>query len=173
MVLLIVGLIASLAGLSVTSGGRPYIIEGSVRVFADVAEYAMDEAQLAGIDMGLLLRQRRADAEDIYSYQWLQLQPAGWEAPLLYQEVFEARDFPNGIELQLAVEDGAVEFETDITEDDEENSLPQVIFYSSGETTPGSLTLLDASDGSIMWRLEWVFLGRMTLKRNGLDDDET
>ncbi|MCZ6828356.1 MAG: GspH/FimT family pseudopilin [Gammaproteobacteria bacterium] len=173
LVLVIVGLIVSLAGLSVSSGSRPYVVEGSVRVFADVAEYAMDEAQLAGSDMGLLFRQQRGGKTDSYSYQWLQRQNTGWAPPLVDQDIFSARDFPPDVELRLEVEEGGTEITTDIGEAGAGPLRPQVVFYSSGETTPGILTLVDANNGRILWELEWDLLGRMTLKREGRDDDES
>ena len=172
LVLLIVGMIVSLAGLSVSSGSRPYAVEGSVRVFADVAEYALDEAQLTGIDMGLLFEQNQDN--DTYSYQWLQRQTSGWQPAPEEDDAFSAREFPVEVELLLEVEDG----ETDWSEPDRESETdelqPQVIYYSSGESTPGILTLVDATDGSILWELEWDLVGRMTLRREGRveDDDE-
>ena len=173
LVLVIVGLIVSLAGLSVSSGSRPYIVEGSVRVFADVAEYAMDEAQLTGSDMGLLFRQQRGGETDSYSYEWLQRQVSGWEPLPLEQDAFAARTFPPQLELRLEVEDGVAELVAGSAEAAEGQLQPQVIFYSSGETTPGILTLVDASSGHILWAVEWDLLGRMTLKREGRDDDES
>lgn len=53
LTLVIIGLITSLAGLGVSSGSRPYRVDAALRNFADVAEYALDEAQMSGADMGL------------------------------------------------------------------------------------------------------------------------
>jgi general secretion pathway protein H len=172
LVLVIVGLIVSLAGLSVSSGSRPYVVEGSVRVFADVAEYAMDEAQLSGADMGLLLRRTQNRRTDTYSYEWLQRRSSGWEVLPEEQDAFGPREFPQALELQLEVEEGATELADEIDEGGERDLQPQVIFYSSGETTPGILTLVDADDGDILWEVEWDLLGRMTLKREGREEDE-
>ena len=41
LTLVIVGLIASLAGLSVSSGRRPYQVDAALRGFADIAQYAL------------------------------------------------------------------------------------------------------------------------------------
>jgi general secretion pathway protein H len=172
LVLVIVGLIVSIAGLSVSSGSRPYIVEGSVRVFADVAEYAMDEAQLAGADMGLLFRQERDRRNDYYSYEWLQRRSSGWEVLPQEQDAFGRREFPQALELRLEVEDGAAELEGELEDQGERDLQPQVIFYSSGETTPGILTLLDADTGDILWEVEWDLLGRMTLRREGAEEFE-
>lgn len=170
LVLVIVGLIASLAGLSVSSGSRPYVVEGSVRVFADVAEYAMDEAQLTGTDMGLLFQQNQDS--DVFSYQWLQRQTSGWQPAPESDDAFAPREFPVEVELLIEVEEGATDLSEGVVESGEQELQPQVIFYSSGESTPGILTLVDASDGRILWVLEWDLVGRMTLRRKGIVEDE-
>jgi general secretion pathway protein H len=172
LVLVIVGLIVSLAGLSVSSGSRPYVVEGSVRVFADVAEYAMDEAQLSGSDMGLLFQQSRDTNTDSYSYQWLQRQTSGWQQAPRDEDLFAAREFPPGVELRLEVEEGITDLSEGIDEAGAAELQPQVIYYSSGESTPGILTLVEVDDGSILWELEWDLLGRMTLRREGRAEDD-
>ena len=44
---------------------------------------------------------------------------------------------------------------------------PQVVFYASGETTPGSMELRDEDSGELLWRLEWDLLGRFEVLRDG------
>ena len=172
LVLVIVGFIAGLAGLSVSSGSRPYVVEGSVTVFADTAQYAMDEAQFAGMDMGLLLREESGRETNVFSYEWLQRQPAGWRPPVNDAEIFQARKFPLDVELQLEVEEGAPELAAEFEDKKTDALQPQVIFYSSGETTPGTLTLVDAEGGDTLWVLEWDLVGRMTLRRRGVEDED-
>ena len=173
LVLVIVGFIVTLAGISVSSGSRDYQVEGSVLTFANVAEYAMDEAQLANRDFGLLLRQRETGREVRFSYQWLQRLDGGWVEARTDAEIFSPREFPPGLELELEVEESDTEPASELGEDEaEEQLLPQVVFYASGETTPGILTLVEVSSGEVAWRLEWDLLGRMKLLRAGLADDE-
>lgn len=176
LVLVIVGLIATIAGVSVSSGSRSQQVDGSVRVFADIAAYTMDEAQLAGRDHGLLIRQRQAQRGLAYSYEWLQRAENGWVPAVTDVDIFRSRDFPAGLEVLLDVEElqANTRYEqADSAADPDEPGLePQVIFYSSGETTPGTLTLLDADSGETLWVLEWDLLGRIKLKQRGLEDDE-
>ena len=47
-----------------------------------------------------------------------------------------------------------------------------LIFYSSGETTPGIMTWVDTESGEVLWELEWDLLGRLSLRRKGLADEE-
>ena len=50
--LFVVVLITSMVSLSVTSGGPDVRMEAMVRNLVDVAEYALDEAQMTGQDYG-------------------------------------------------------------------------------------------------------------------------
>ena len=61
--LFVVVLVTSLVSLNIGSGGRDIELEAQVRELADNAAYALDEAQLLGVDYGLLLEQRQARIE--------------------------------------------------------------------------------------------------------------
>ena len=76
--LFVVVLITSLVTLNVTSGGYDIRLEAKVRNLADVASYALDEAQMLGRDYGLLLQQLDVDGEVVYSYSWRERLPEGW-----------------------------------------------------------------------------------------------
>ena len=56
--------------------------------------------------------------------------------------------------------------------EDEEAATPQVIFYSSGETTSGAIDVRRRSSGDLLWRLEWDLLGRFELLRRGEEEPE-
>lgn len=188
LTLVIVGLIVSLAGVSVSSGRRSYDIDGALREFVDIAEYTLDEAQLSGIDMGLFLERRVQGSDTRYSYQWLQRSAVGWEAARLDADAYGRRALPMDIEVLLEVEQIA----TDLVEPqaaaesgrnttagagsdgegagEEPLAQPQVVFYSSGEVTPGVMSWRDNASGELLWQVEWDLLGRFTLKRKGIDD---
>ena len=175
LVLVIVGFIATIAGVSVSSGSRSHQVNGSVRVFADIASYAMDEAQLAGRDHGLLISQRQVQQGVVYSYEWLQRDDQGWIPAVTDVDIFQAREFPAGLELLLDVEELLADtryVDPESVEDDADRPQPQVIFYSSGETTPGAMTLRDTASGEIMWVVEWDLVGRIILKQRGLEEDD-
>ncbi len=175
LTLVIIGLITSLAGLGVSSGSRPYKVDSALRNFADVAEYALDEAQLSGTDMGLFIEQRSESQGVVYSYQWMQRQEFGWRLAPFDEDAYGRRDMPRDIDVLLEVEQGAALFpssEEVVDDDDDEPIQPQVIFYSSGETTPGIMTWVDTESGDILWELEWDLLGRLSLRRKGLADEE-
>ena len=54
VVLMVVVLVTTLVNLSVSSGGQDIQLQSQVRSLADVASYALDEAQMTGVDYGLL-----------------------------------------------------------------------------------------------------------------------
>jgi general secretion pathway protein H len=182
LVLVIVGLIVTIAGISVSSGSRHYTVDGAVRVFADIAEYAMDEAQLTGFDMGLLIEEHEGEEGPVYSFQWLQRGDGIWRDGVLDRELFGRQKFPDDIEVRLEVEEGETSLEQDsqeqefqeqdIQEDDEPTLRPQVVFYNSGETTPGVLSLRRRDDGELLWEVEWDLIGRIELRRGGVYEDE-
>lgn len=172
LTLVIIGLIVSMAGLSVSSGRRPYQIEAAARHFADVAEYALDEAQLRGTDMGMLLETHAGREETVYSYRWLQRAGNVWRVAPFDEDAYGRRDLPPGVEVVLEME----ESETELTDEaDREEGLqpaPQVVFYASGETTPGIMSWLDRESGELLWELEWDLIGRIELRPRGIGDDE-
>lgn len=172
LTLVIVGLIVSLAGLGVSSGSRPYQVDAGVREFANIAQYALDEAQLTGIDMGLFIDQRRNVQGRVFSYQWMQRTLEGWQLAAVDLDIYGRREMPGQLDVLLEVEQGnALRRESSDLEEDEERQ-PQVIFFSSGETTPGIMTWVDEDSGDVLWELEWDLLGRIDMRRRGEVSDE-
>jgi len=173
LTLVVIGLIISMAGVSVSSGRRPYQIESAARTFIDVAEYAMDEAQLSGTDMGLLLEENLEDGEQTYSYQWLQRNGNVWRVAPFDEDAYGRRDLPFDVEVVLEVEEDERDLEeiAQAAEDDGLPPPPQVIFYSSGETTPGQMTWVEGLSGDVLWVLEWDLLGRFNLLPRGVRDE--
>ena len=87
--LFVVVLVTSLVTLSVTSGGRDIRLEAQVRNLADVAAYALDEAQLSGRNYGLLLQRSDVDGEPVDGYLWREWSAEeGWLIPLSGKDVF-------------------------------------------------------------------------------------
>lgn len=168
--LFVVVLITSMVNLSVTSGGQDVRLEAMVRNLADVADYALDEAQMTGLDYGLLLEETFEDGDPRFSYSWRERRLDGWFDPASEQELFEPQQLPSGIELELELESAPV---AELTLDDtEKETSPQVVLYSSGETTVGAINLRRREDGELLWRIEWDLLGRFELLRRGEAEEE-
>ena len=168
--LFVVVLITSMVSLSVTSGGPDVRMEAMVRNLVNVAEYALDEAQMTGQDYGLLLEETFDAGTPRFSYSWRERRLEGWFEPDAVQELFEPQYLPPGIELELELESSPV---TELSLDDaEEEAKPQVVFYASGETTVGAINVRRRDDGELLWRIEWDLLGRFALLRRGEAEEE-
>jgi len=172
LTLVIVGLIISVAGVSVNSGRRSADIDAALYGFADIAEYALQEAELNGTQMGLFMERKRDGKEERYSYHWLQRVGSGWQTAEFDADAYGRRDLPSGIEVELEVEAIATELVADAVEGDDVELKPQVVFYSSGEVTPGLMRWREASSGEIVWELEWDLLGRLSFRRAGVADED-
>jgi general secretion pathway protein H len=173
--LMVVVLVTTLVNLSVSSGGQDIQLESQVRSLADVAIYALDEAQMSGVDYGLMLREEEETGETIYSYHWLQRHIDGWKEPARGGEMFASQELPPGVALELELEDAPmVELSLDDNdyEEDEEPITPQVVFYASGETTVGAINVRQVDNDELLWRIEWDLLGRFELLRRGQADEE-
>jgi general secretion pathway protein H len=185
--LFVVVIITSLVTLTVNSGSQDIELDARVRSLSDISNYALDEAQMRSLDMGLLIE--RVDEGDgiAYSYSWRERTPQGWRRPIIDADIFDSQQFPVGLELLLEVEglqldvlsadDRALEELSDGLSDTQngvtEELRPQIIFYSSGEATVSSIQLREEKTGDLLWRVEWDLLGRSKLLRRGeLSEDE-
>lgn len=172
--LFVVVIITSLVTLSVNSGGEDIELDATVKSLADVSSYALDEAQLRGVDMGLLLERVDNRGENIFRYRFLERTPLGWRDPEIEIDVFSARAFPSTIELSLEMESILVDLtgesqlaQASSSEDSIAQPEPQVVFYSSGETTVGIISVRLARTSELLWTIEWDLVGRFTLLRRG------
>lgn len=157
--LIVVVLVTTLVNLSVSSGGQDVALRAMAYELEDVATYALDEAQMTGVDYGLLLEEDEKAGAVTYRYRWLERKVDGWGDPASGKDVFRQGQMPPGITLELELEESPlVELSLDDDEKDERLS-PQVVFYASGETTPGALEIRQADGGDLLWRIEWDLLG--------------
>jgi general secretion pathway protein H len=169
--LVVVVLVTTMVNLTVSSGGQDIQLEAKVRNLADVASYALDEAQMTGIDYGLLLQENQEAGETTYSYSWLERHVEGWGDPVSGKDLFAPENLPPGIALELEVEDAPVA-ELSLDDNEEEKINPQVVFYASGETTVGAINVRQMDNGEVLWRIEWDLLGRFDVLRRGEAEEE-
>ena len=166
--LMVIVMVTSLANLTVNSGGQDIQLESMVRNLAEVGSYALDEAQMTGVDYGLLIEQEQAAGETRYSYRWLERHIDGWRDPTSGKEVFARQQLPPGIALELELEDAPlVELSLDDKKKERETISPQVVFYASGETTVGAIDVLKLDQDELLWRLEWDLFGRFDVLLRG------
>ncbi len=168
--LFVVVIITSLATLNVGSGGRDVQLDAQMREIQNVARFALDEAQLSGRDMGLILFLDARGPETLFGYDWRERRPEGWRRPLVASDVFVEQTLPAEVALSLTLEDVP---ETELLPAPvAPEAAPQVVFYASGEVVPGELELRSRDSGAVLWRLQWDLLGRMTLLRRGEPEDD-
>jgi general secretion pathway protein H len=163
--LFVVVLITSLVTLNVGSGSGDIRLDAKVRNLADVAGYALDEAQMLGLDYGLLLQRVDVDGEMLYTYSWRERRPEGWQLPTSGKDLFAEQQMPPEIELHLELENVPVA-ELSLGGGEVE-APPQVVLYASGETTPGAIEVRRRDNSELLWRVEWDLLGRFELLRRG------
>lgn len=169
--LIVIVLVTSLASLTINSGGQDTQLEGVVRNLADVGSYALDEAQMTGVDYGLLIEEEQAAGVTSYSYRWLERFIDGWREPASGKDVFARQQLPPGVALELVLEDAPVA-ELSLDEKKEKGVTPQVVFYASGEATVGEINVRKVDNGELLWRIEWDLLGRFDVLRRGVADED-
>lgn len=169
--LIVVVLVTTMVNLTVSSGGQDVRLEAQVRNLADVASYALDEAQMTGVDYGLLLQENEETGETTYSYSWLERHVDGWGDPVSGKDLFAQEHLPPGIALELEVEDAPVA-ELSLDDNEEEKINPQVVFYASGETTVGAINVRQQDNDELLWRIEWDLFGRFDVLRRGEAEEE-
>jgi len=168
--LFVVMIVTSLVTLNVNTGSQDIELESKVRSLANIASYALDEAQLSGVDRGLLIELDASGPESIYRYSWWKRGLQRWSAPDSASEVFQTGEFPAQVELQLELEDLPV---ADLTAaSDPNNPIPHIIFYASGETSPGHIAFRQSQSGDILWILEWDLIGRFSALLRGEPKNE-
>ncbi len=104
LVMAVVGLIVSIAALSLSSGGRNYQVDAAAREFADIASYAMDQAEISGTDMGVLFGLDSAGDVTVYSY----------DGELYFGLVSGRRALPHLHDLKLCIDEIYEEFKAQL-----------------------------------------------------------
>ncbi len=167
--LFIIVLVTTVVTLNVGTGDADYRLQNTVEGLADTANYALDEAQFAGWDFGLLITREDREGRPYYLLRWLERGPERWRTPVSGKEVFTDVEFDAGLELELVL-DGALQDE-ELFYPRVDAPAPQVVLYASGETLPGLLDLRD-QQGKLLWRLEWDLLGNFRTLREGQAEEE-
>jgi general secretion pathway protein H len=171
--LVVIVLVTSMVSLTFSSGAQDIQVEAQVRNLADVASYALDEAQITGVDYGLLIEEEQASGETSYSYRWLERHLEGWSDPASGKEVFARQQLPPGIALELELEDApVVKLSPDDRKNGEEMIVPQVVFYASGEATVGAINVRKLDHDELLWRIQWDLVGRFDVLRRGVADEK-
>jgi general secretion pathway protein H len=149
VVVLIIGILAALATLSIGLLGEDREIEDESARLADAIALLQEQAQLEGRDYGILLEAARYEFQrfDAFEQRWVVIEG---------DPALRARELPAGLAFELTLEGRVLLLRREPVP---EARLPQLVAWGSGEMTPyrlaivrqgGSrITLVGLVDGSI------------------------
>lgn len=149
VVVLIIGVLAALATLSIGLLGEDREIEDETARLADAMALLQEQAQLEGRDYGLLLETARYEFQrfDAFEQRWVAVEG---------DPALRARELPPDLAFELHLEGRVILLRR---EPRPEARLPQLVAWGSGDMTPyrlaivrrggGRITLAGAADGSI------------------------
>lgn len=129
---------------------------------AALATLAAEEAVLTGREYGLRI------GDETLEFLLFDDLTREWQ-PLADDRIFHPRPIPESIRLELVLEGQAVMLggeaeDTTMPAEDEDEAVepPQLMFLSSGEITPFTLTVAERGPDGDTWTVEGDLLGRMT-----------
>jgi general secretion pathway protein H len=137
VVIVIIGTIVSIALLSIGVGSDDEDVDRERRRFASLMEVVRDEAVLQGREFGIEVMQS--------SYRFVEYDPLArqWVEPP-FDELYELRELPEGIEVELFIDDKRIDLQRDpksLDDPDKDMSSsvqtfePHLFVFASGEGT--------------------------------------
>ena len=154
VVMFIVGLMFSLAVLSVGEGGRSENVRREAERFRALLVLAQERAVLEARDFSVSF------TEDGYGF--LVLEEDAWQA-ITDDELFRDRQLPEDVSFELSANDLPVNLAD--PDDEEEGPTPHVLVLSSGELTPFELRMY-AGEGAISYRIEGKVQGEISIEHD-------
>lgn len=161
VVIFIIGIIVTLAALSVSGRGRSDQVELEARRMGELIRLAGERAIIFGDDYGLVLAQRE--------YAFLVLTTEGWtpaDGPLRQRELQEPLTLSLAVSLDRENRFALPTPERDEDEDEEDTDRlePDVLFLSTGEMTPFELTV-SLPNSDIAYRVKTELTGTVETNR--------
>lgn len=134
VVIVIVGLISSMAMLKVGSGGREKLLEREAQRLHQLLAVAAQQSILQSQEFGVLL--------DKEGYQFVVAGLTEWEE-LKGDDLLRPHTLPEGWGLEVVdgAEPIALSSSEESSQEDKAKPQPQIIFFSTGEATPFQLRL--------------------------------
>lgn len=123
VVLIIVGLLAALAVFNMAGSSQQRELENTVRDMFLLMQTASEQAVLNNAELGLILEEE--------SYQFVAFQDDTGEWKMSGERLFRSRPLPEWLVLTDYIENDAPRLTSA-----EDRLRPDVVFFSSGETTP-------------------------------------
>ena len=145
VVLLIVGIIVSFAGLSIGQRSSRVVHDEAERLNG-LFQMASDEAVMDGRELAVEFTKD--------GYRFLELNQDNKWVPVEKDNLFRERELPPDIKLDLVIEGAEASFK-------DKKNLPKVFVLSSGELTPFTLTL--SVEGEQPYVLQGTSDGKLSL----------
>jgi general secretion pathway protein H len=149
VVLVVVGIMVSMAVLSFGVLGRDRQAEEEARRFWTVLRQAREEAELQVEDVAVFI------AADAYEYLRFDSRRNEWQL-IEYDELFAQRELPEGLRFRLRLESREVVLRPDLPQrgdkDEDQKWPPQVMILSSGEVMPFELEI-EREGAPALWRV--------------------
>ncbi|WP_081813544.1 type II secretion system minor pseudopilin GspH [Marinobacter sp. HL-58] len=137
VVLVVVGLLAALAVMTMGGSSRDREMENEIRELYLLMQTVSEQAVLNNTELGLILE------DDGYRFVAWEDQSGEWKVP--GEPMFRLRSFPEWITVTEYIEN-----DTPRLASEEDRLRPDVVFFSSGETTPFELEFTLGRDDSRM-----------------------
>jgi general secretion pathway protein H len=149
VVLVIIGIMVSMAVLSFGVLGRDRQSEEEARRFWVVLQQAREEAELQTEDIGIFM------SATAYEYLRFDSRRNEWEA-IGYDELFAPRELPEGLRFRMRLESREVVLKPDLPDrsdkDENEKHPPHVMVLSSGDVMPFELEI-EREGAPSLWRV--------------------
>lgn len=149
VVVIIIGVMISVATLSVGLLGRDREAEDQSRRLWAVLQQAREESELQGLDIGVFV------AREGYEFLRFDRRENRW-MPIEYDKLFATRALPEGLRFRMWVESREIVLKPDAVDrqdvDEDKKWPPQIMVLSSGEIMPFELRL-ERDDEEARWRV--------------------
>ncbi|MFL1484963.1 type II secretion system minor pseudopilin GspH [Marinobacter sp. LN3S78] len=162
VVLVLVGLLASLAIVNLGGGREQREMTSKIRELYVLMQTASEQAILNSEELGLVI--------DEEGYRFVVFDELEREWASESARLFQGRGFPEWMSVTLFTNGDIPRLAKGEDDEDEENRLrPDIVFYSSGETTPFELEFLATMSPDQIYRLESDGLNEIDMKTPGDD----
>lgn len=158
VVLIIVGLLAALAVFNMAGSSQQRELENQVRELYLLMQAAQEQAVLNNLEMGLLLE------ED--GYRFVVFQDASGEWKSSGERIFRKRALPEWLTITSYLENDAPRLASS-----EDRLRPDIVFFSSGETTPFELEFNLGKDTDLLHVLASDGVSPMEWRTPGFEDE--
>lgn len=157
VVLVLVGLLASLAVVNMGGGSQQREMTSKIRELYVLMQTASEQAILNNEEIGLVI--------DEQGYRFVVYDEREQEWKTESERLFQGRGFPDWMSVALFSEGDIPRLASSDDEDDEDNRLqPDIVFYSSGEATPFELEFQLAQSSGRVYSLVTDGLDEIEMK---------